>query len=1282
MTVGIGRPNGPPACRLGTASLLLAGLFALGPAGCLRPAREGAGSNSAEGTPGASAEAGVTGGIEDRGSRDVSGRVLDRDGNPVAGADVSLCYVRGKDGLQDRVTGRTEADAQGVYRFEDAVRWEPVVERKTHRPPRYAVVAKHPEHGVHSTVLPEGVPTEEVDVVLLGLGRGNEEGPGPRDAAADVPPTDVRGRVLDRDGNPVAGADVWLYYVHGEEGLRDRLVGRTETDARGAYRFEDAVRWEPVVSRKTRSPPRHAVIAKHALHGISFTVLLEGDPTGDVDVELPGLGRRSSQRIEVVDEAGQPVAGATVFLSNLSLSFADRREVGSERGELRVSRDLGISSAVTGEDGVVGLIGGPAPGYQQPSDSFAVMKPGYVRDYARSGRCVLFPSARVSGKVTYPDGRAATGAAVWFGYQVHTWTWSAATVTGKDGRFEFTDVPGAGFHYGWVHQELERGSAGRATLTAEELSRDALHVGGTVSFAIKPGDDLTRDLTLSRGCVVAGQVLDLVTDEPVPNMCFEKWLVHASGGRYRDSPYFKADSKGWFRTVVAPGSHVLLQWRRSRDGDYIIDREWRLQNNNEPFRGVIDSDRTDLVFKVKLWPVQPLRGMVVDGSGTPFPGVSIYVHKYVPGVTTDERGCFLLKTAPTDRDFSLLAMERDRKFAALVELAGGTRQAKITLGPTRDWPGQVLNTEGLPAADLAFRMDLQLNGATVYAGRVGAQSDSEGRFVARAVCPTGTYRVWWDSGHEENRDYDRNYGKTCKTEVDLAALGAGELIRFEAKQYLNALVGHVRSSGGQPLEGARVTAVSRELVRQDEWNKSVATDKEGCFVLERLAPGDVRFRVEAKDHKTRSFTAPTDSVDFVAVLAPATGELAQSVTVTGEGGEPIEGAPLALWLPAHGEGGPTTSKLTATTDGQGRARFVYSYPQEGLSRHGVLGCDLAGHDLYYRGIPLDEETETVVQLTKGDACWRVGVTDQFGNAVPGAEVRVTGVRPDSAGRENDRAHASLPEECIHTFTAAADGRFELTRFSRDDWLVGRVSADGFAQEDLDCNPPRDQGEKAFTLVPGGGVEGRVVVKGADSPPSGSYVRLEPVLGDGGREVSARGSDGSFAVPNLKPGPYTVRCGVAVDEERPPAQFEPPIVQRRPGGAVEVIERNPVQFVPPVVHVRPGATAEVILELEFGVPVRGRIVEKGTGTRPKGSVSVWASEGGGYVAGSEVADDGSWALLLPAGEYGLSYVLEGMTRAKQYESAITVRKGSPIEGITIEAEPEPLPGEGIDLRASP
>jgi protocatechuate 3,4-dioxygenase beta subunit len=145
-------------------------------------------------------------------------------------------------------------------------------------------------------------------ILLLALGP----------VAAELPHLDVAGSVIDVEGNPLAGADVWLYYDHSDDGLRNRVAGRAKTGVDGGFRFEKTMVYEAAgAASPKKDAPTYAVIARHPDHGIDFRILFENDRADNVEITLGETGAEMSKsgalrKITVQDDKGNPVPGAKV----------------------------------------------------------------------------------------------------------------------------------------------------------------------------------------------------------------------------------------------------------------------------------------------------------------------------------------------------------------------------------------------------------------------------------------------------------------------------------------------------------------------------------------------------------------------------------------------------------------------------------------------------------------------------------------------------------------------------------------------------------------------------------------------------------------------------------------------------------------------------------------------------------------------------------------------------------------------------------------------------------
>ncbi|MCP2263235.1 Carboxypeptidase regulatory-like domain-containing protein [Promicromonospora thailandica] len=204
----------------------------------------------------------------------VSGTVLTDDGEPVAGATVTLAPVGGG------VPLTAATDSTGAY-LVDHVGWDAV----NGRPQEYAFVLGDLPEGYVAGTVPENL-TVEVD----------QEEPSTGNDFVVRAPASVSGSVTS-GGEPVAGVVVTL------EGP-DGTVGTT-TAADGTYRFEDVLPGDVTVGIEVPDGYR-------ADGPLTQDVTVGGADVADVDFALTTPGAVGGT---VTDGAGDPVPGVTVTVT-------------------------------------------------------------------------------------------------------------------------------------------------------------------------------------------------------------------------------------------------------------------------------------------------------------------------------------------------------------------------------------------------------------------------------------------------------------------------------------------------------------------------------------------------------------------------------------------------------------------------------------------------------------------------------------------------------------------------------------------------------------------------------------------------------------------------------------------------------------------------------------------------------------------------------------------------------------------------------------------------------
>jgi uncharacterized GH25 family protein len=891
-------------------------------------------------------------------------------------------------------------------------------------------------------------------------------------------------------------------------------------------------------------------------------------------------------------------------------------------------QDLGIISEVTDEQGKVTLM-------RVNDGNYWAEKKGYMKTWIPGDKGIMFTGAQVSGTVSYPDGTPASGAAVSYVYHGNRLVWDEVTVADANGCYVFNNVPASGFYYSWMNPEDEAGAEGSGGLIASDLRLDSPFLSKKETFSIHPGDQLEKNLTFEEGIKLAGTVIDIATDKPVPRM--QMRMLIETGQRYLDTKPVLTDENGHFETSIAPGSNVRFSWEESRsEGDYLIDEQWRRQGNYEPsFRKTVTENEDNLVFKVKLVPIKSLSGQVLDETGKGVANAVVYFHSELPSTKADETGNCELKAVFAEKDFDLYAESPDGSLAGLAHFNVETNSAKITLSATRSYTGEVTNTEGLPAGNLKFYMDLKLNDDNIYRVRREPTTDEEGKFTVKNLCPKALYYVWWHSDHEDNRDYD--YGNA---DIDLSKLGPDDPIRFQAKQYLNTLMGKVVDDQGKPIAKASILITSYNMIPQNERRQQYDTDENGEFEIPRLAPGKVELVITAKGYLSKRCRAETDSFDFEAVLRPDTGWRSNQVKVVDDNGKPLVNITINLIMSKRGKEEKEYKKETvqAQTDSEGIARFELNLDFDEYFYGGaMIECDIEGHDLACVRANLKEELDLVLKVHKSDQHWQVQVLDmETGKPIEEATAKVRGMRI-----ENTSDYAFFEEEQGMEFRSDSQGNINLARFSNKDGISVDVLAPNYAKEQKWLSPDRPD-DNIFSLARAGKITGTVKRTDDGELPYGLRVLLELTSNRRVREYVPVEKDGSFSYSHCQPGPYKLSANSSTEEGRK---------------LICLSARE--------VEVKTGQTVDVVIEMEKGILVSGTMIDAATGKPPEDReyAYVRTAEGQTNSTYSPIKEDGSWELYLPEGEHIIMYRIKEMNRQEEFKR-LKLEKGKPVKDLVI------------------
>ncbi len=360
---------------------------------------------------------------------------------------------------------------------------------------KFAWAIEPPADSVHVSVvpnLPDHIVYGDRALVLAG-------DPAPTGLVMRAYPLDldVEGRVVDGDGNPIAGARVGTY--------QDRE--QTTTDAGGVY----TVRASSVLSSITL----YAKAKGYAENRTYVVPLGPGEAAAEDVVLLPDLrvvGR-------VVDEAGRPIEGATISNSPLQ----------------------GVSTT-SDEDGRY-MLANLDP--DKRALHVYVSKEGYVLveeaiEDAEPGELTLdvtLPRGTpVTGRVVDHLGNPREGVQLTIGYSPDAWPQLGAT-SAKDGAFGF-DAVGEGEHNLWAAR------AGLATWRE------------TIAVPPSGGAPVAAEVVMHAGRVLAGVVVDRDGD-PIPRVMVYAQQGNGWENDYVCDRVY-TDDDGAFRLDQIPEAKITL----------------------------------------------------------------------------------------------------------------------------------------------------------------------------------------------------------------------------------------------------------------------------------------------------------------------------------------------------------------------------------------------------------------------------------------------------------------------------------------------------------------------------------------------------------------------------------------------------------------------------------------------------------------------------------------------------------------------------------------------------
>jgi RNA polymerase sigma factor (sigma-70 family) len=559
---------------------------------------------------------------------------------------------------------------------------------------------------------------------------------------------EVRGRVLDPDGQPVTGAK--LVFVYGlVEQAPEKVRATSSPDGRFHFTVGKSFQ-DPLLE----NPWDHTFVVAVA-EGYGFAwARVRPDTPGELTLrlvkdDLPIQGR-------VIDLQGKPVAGATVRIEP-DLFVPPRGDLAEWLKALQANKrdaDLtGLHSTAfatlfppvqTGADGRFQIKGigrervvclraeGPTIATQQVR---AMTRPPATTRSAPQGApfdLLVMPTRPVVGVVRDKDtGKPLAGVTV----RSHDWLGLVRTTTDKDGRYRLVGLP-----KGPGNKLIASGGYGYWA-----PANDLPYLAAIREVGDTPGlEPITIDVALKRGVWVKGRILDKATGKPMVGgfdyFCFEDHPLADELPLPLGVPGGWTRKDGSFRTVALPGRGLIAvraykddyrmgvgadQIKGPREGQIWSTYPTRLYPGN--YHTIVEvapkpGDEA-ITCDVVVDPGRTLKGTILGPDCRPLAGA------HVSGVRPMRcywKGAeFTLRGLSPDKSEPLQIIHEEKKLAGWLEVRGDAKDpVRIRLQPWGSVTGRLVKPDGEP-----------LTRATISALLRSGQSDKDGKFRIDGLVP-------------------------------------------------------------------------------------------------------------------------------------------------------------------------------------------------------------------------------------------------------------------------------------------------------------------------------------------------------------------------------------------------------------------------------------------------------------------------------------------------------------------------------------------------------------------
>jgi|GEM_PF-2559033 len=668
--------------------------------------------------------------------------------------------------------------------------------------------------------LPDGTDTQSIYVSAKRKGLVSVDSYWSRNASLTKPPdrisiqmekgTELGGRVLDQDEQPVIGATVIIQakkrYPKSE--LQVRFApDTTTTDANGRWTF----------SNVPTDPESISLAAYHHLYLTSETSYQaqEYTPQSALRDRSAVLKLQRGTPIEgtVHSPDGQPIAGATVYYG---LGRAYGNAIPPIKTDAQGKFVLGI------KPGTISSVIAHHPGFGPAGERLQVgTEPQQIT--------LTLPQARtIRGRIVDRTGKPIPGAAIYVG-------WSPFLKTRSDRASEAISLglqADEGGHFTW-------NDAPNGNVWAEVVARQYC---GKRDISLSP--DQPNTVVLTAVTTIKGTVIDDATGQPIPEFKLSSGVVYNPGESFIWQGFSLMED-------YAKKSSGAFTYESDQDYQQYVVRvvsENHLPADSKPFT----PDGSTHEFTFRLTRAEPIRGTVLKQDGTPTSNGFVvlipagdelkiqngrvlpqHLERMIHGKIADD-GKFQLP--PQRDDYLLVALDdagiamvhrRDFRTAEPLRLQAWSHVSGTVSFENRPTAGveltELLDADNLPSEGEP-RVFQQYFATTDAAGRFVFPRVVPGSHVFGEWVPNGAYRRIW---FVAKATVDAQPGQTYQFDIGRSGhLVTGRLALPKTKGWMirKAEIESRGAKRGKPYQG-------------------VQTFEDGRFRVEDLAPGDYRLRV-------------------------------------------------------------------------------------------------------------------------------------------------------------------------------------------------------------------------------------------------------------------------------------------------------------------------------------------------------------------------------------------------------------------------------------------------------